>query len=236
MNSISNIKNIAIIPARGGSKRIPKKNIKEFLGKPIIAYSIEIALKSGLFDEVMVSTDDQKIAKIAVKYGAKVPFLRSSKTANDFATIADVVDEVLQNYQDKNIVFDNVCCILATAPFIKKNDLVVSYNKLIDNNFDSVFPVVRYSFPIQRAMQFEGKHIKMIAPENMTKRSQDLTPSFHDAGLFYWIKQDAFLKSKSMWTDNTSAIEISEQKAQDIDTPEDWQLAELKYKILNEQK
>ncbi len=226
-------KNIAIIPARGGSKRIPRKNIKNFLGKPIIAYSIEAALKSNLFDEVMVSTDDKEIAEIAVKYGAKVPFFRSKETANDYAGLTDVIIEVLNKYKEQNIIYDNLCCILATAPFLTQKDLINSYNKLIKSTFDSVFPVVRYSFPIQRAMQFEGENIKMIWPENLTKRSQDLKPSFHDAGLFYWAKTNIILEQNKLWTDNTTAIEISEQKAQDIDTSEDWEIAELKYKLIN---
>ncbi len=225
-------KNIAIIPARGGSKRIPRKNIKDFLGKPIIAYSIEAALQSKLFDEIMVSTDDNEIAEIAKQYGAKVPFFRNEKTANDYAGLADVIIEVLEQYKNQNIEFKNVCCILATAPFITENELINSFHKLKDSNFDSIFPVVRYSFPIQRAMQFAEDNIKMIWPENLTKRSQDLTPSFHDAGLFYWTKTNIVLKHKKLWTDNTTAIEISESKAQDIDTEEDWYLAELKYKLM----
>ncbi len=230
------MKNIAIIPARGGSKRIPKKNIKNFLGKPIIAYSIETALQSGLFDEVMVSTDDSEIAKIALQYGAKVPFLRSKQNADDFAVLTDVLEEVLYDYQKQNKDFDHACCILPTAPFINSHDVTKAYNKLIRGNFDTVFPVVRYSFPIQRAMQFDGDYIKMIWPENIHKRSQDLKPSFHDAGLFYWVKAGIILTKKKLWTDNTSAIEINEQKSQDIDTMEDWKLAELKYKILHEQE
>ncbi len=231
---MKNKKNIAIIPARGGSKRIPQKNIKNFLGKPIIAYSIEAALKSRLFDEVMVSTDDEKIAEVSKKWGAKVPFLRSKENANDYAGIADVLIEVLNEYKNRNIEFENVCCILATAPFIQADDLMDSYSKLLKSIYDSVFPVVRYSFPIQRAMQFEGDKIKMIWPENLITRSQDLTPSFHDAGLFYWIKTNVVLQYKRLWTNNTTAIEIKEEKAQDIDTIEDWKIAELKYKLLNE--
>lgn len=145
-------KNIAIIPARGGSKRIPHKNIKEFFGKPIIGYSIEAVIKSNLFDEVMVSTDDIEIAKVAKKFGAKVPFMRSKQNADDYAGIADVVIEVIEEYKKQNIKFDNICCILATAPFLNHADLINSYHKLNNSGFDSVFPVVRYSFPIQRAM------------------------------------------------------------------------------------
>lgn len=226
------MKNIAIIPARGGSKRILRKNIKEFLGKPIIAYSIEAALQSKLFDEVMVSTEDEEIAEVAKEFGAKVPFMRSKENANDYVGIADVLIEVLNEYKNKNIEFENVCCILATAPFLKDQDLKSTFNKLNNSKFDAVFPVVRYSFPIQRAMQFDNKKIKMIWPENIKKRSQDLTPSFHDAGLFYWVKTRVLVREKKLWTDSSTAIEISEQKAQDIDTLEDWKLAEMKYKIL----
>lgn len=228
------MRNIAIIPARGGSKRIPKKNIKDFLGKPIIAYSIETALKSQLFDEVMVSTDDQEIADIAVHYGAKIPFLRSEKTADDYSGLSDVIIEVLEQYKMLNTEFDNVCCILATAPFISEKEIVESFLKIKNSIFNSVFPVVRYSFPIQRAMKFDGDMIKMIWPDNIAKRSQDLTPSYHDAGLFYWAKTKRFLSDKTLWTNNTTAIEINEQKAQDIDTLEDWKIAETKYKLINE--
>jgi len=230
---MSNIKNIAIIPARGGSKRIPRKNIKDFLGKPIIAYSISAALESGLFDEVMVSTDDVEIAKIALKYGAKVPFFRCEDNANDYAGLTDVVIEVIDEYQKQNQKFDNVCCLLATAPFVNAKHLVDSFNKLENSTFDTLFPVVKYAFPIQRAMQFEDENIKMIWNENMSKRSQDLKPSYHDAGLFYWAKTKIIIEQNKLWTDNTTAIEISEQTAQDIDTLEDWAIAELKYKLIN---
>ena len=226
-------RNIAIIPARGGSKRIPRKNIKEFFGKPIIAYSIEAAINSGLFDEVMVSTDDEEIAKTAVKYGATTPFMRSSENSDDHVGIADVLIEVIEKYSEKDKRFDNVCCILATAPFVEDNHIKEAYLKLVNSSFDSVFPVVRYSFPIQRAMQFVGDRIKMIWPENLLKRSQDLKPSYHDAGLFYWVRNDVLLSERTLWTDNTTGYEISEQVAQDIDTPEDWRFAELKYKIIH---
>lgn len=230
------MKNLAIIPARGGSKRIPHKNIKSFLGKPIITYSIEAALKSKLFNEVMVSTDDEEIAEIANKYGATMPFYRSKKSSNDHAGLAEVIIEVIENYKKRNIEYDNICCILATAPFLDEILLKEAFSKFSQGNFDSIFPVVKYSFPIQRAMQFKGENINMIWPENRIKRSQDLTPSFHDAGLFYWVKSKVILKEKKLWTVNTSAIEINMHKAQDIDTPEDWEIAELKYKINNDTK
>jgi len=228
------MKNLCIIPARGGSKRIPHKNIKPFLGKPIIAYSIEAAIISKLFDEVMVSTDDNEIAKVAIKFGAKVPFFRSKETANDIAPLNDVVFEVINKYKEQNIIFDNVCCLLATAPFITKDILIESLEILEKSNFDSIFPVVRYSYPIQRALQFNGNNVSMIWPDNLQKRSQDIEPSFHDAGLFYWVKSEVILKEKRLWTNNTTAFEINEQTAQDIDTLDDWELAEMKYKLINE--
>jgi N-acylneuraminate cytidylyltransferase len=226
------MKNLAIIPARGGSKRIPHKNIKKFLGKPIISYSIETALKTSLFDEVMVSTDDDEIAEIAVKYGANVPFIRSKENSNDYAGLSDVVCEVLKGYMLNKESFDNVCCILATAPFLTQEILNDTYHILVKKQFDAVFPVVKYPFPIQRAMQFDGDLIKMILPQNRLKRSQDLNASFHDSGLFYWVKSKMILKENRIWNDNTSAIVINEFFAHDIDTPEDWQLAEQKYKLI----
>lgn len=226
------MKNLAIIPARGGSKRIPRKNIKDFLGKPIIAYSIETAIESGLFSEVMVSTDDNEIAEIAKKYGAKVPFLRSEKTANDFAHIADVITEVLDTYKSLNQEFDNFCCVFSTAPFIKKVRLKEGLDMMINSNFDSVFPVLKFSYPIQRALKIENEKVSMILPENFNKRSQDLMPAYHDSGQFYWMKTQEFYKQKSLFAENSGAIVLSEKEVQDIDTQEDWEVAEMKYKIL----
>lgn len=225
--------NLAIIPARGGSKRIPRKNIKPFLGKPIIAYSIEAAIKSNLFDEVMVSTDDEEIAEIAKKYGAKVPFLRSAKKADDFATLSDVIDEVLCDYskQDKN--FTSFCCILPTAPFVTLNKIKEAYQKLINKNFDSVFPVLEFSYPIQRSLQIENDKTMMVWDEYLNTRSQDLDLRYHDAGQFYFLNTAHFLKEKKLFTSNTGALIISELEAQDIDTESDWKLAEMKYKLLS---
>ncbi len=227
------MKNLCIIPARGGSKRIPRKNIKNFLGKPIIAYSIEAALKSGLFEEVMVSTEDTEIAEIAKKYGAGVPFLRSPETADDYATISDVIEEVVEKYQSEyNKSFDYVCCLFATAPLVTANDLKNAYEKLVSSGFDGIFPVVPFPARVQRALHFQGEKITMIHPENLNKRSQDLPPAYYDAGQYYWIKYEAFLREKKLWTNNVTAIVIDELKAQDIDNPLDWKLAELKYKLL----
>lgn len=227
---------LAIIPARGGSKRIPKKNIQLFLNKPIISYSIEAALNSTLFDEVMVSTDDDKIAKIAIEYGAKVPFKRSEKNANDFAVLADVVEEVLSEYKNTGVVFEEVCCILPTAPFITSNLLKMSHQKMVDNDFDSVFPIIQFSFPIQRSLKLIDDKIEMTMSEHLNSRSQDLDSRYHDAGQFYWMRIKSFLKEKKLLMSNTGGIVISELQAQDIDSKTDWKLAELKYKLLLDEK
>lgn len=225
--------NLAIIPARGGSKRIPRKNIKDFLGKPIIAYSIQAALESELFDEVMVSTDDGEIAEVALRYGAKVPFMRSYETSDDYATTSDVIKEVLLQYQGQDKYFEYACCIYATAPFITGNILNRSFELLIKSKFDTVAPVVPFSFPIQRGMKMKNSKIEMVYPEYTNVRSQDLEPIFHDVGQFYFLDVEVFNEKKSIWTDNTGAIIISELENQDIDNEIDWKLAEMKYKLLN---
>ncbi len=223
---------LAIIPARGGSKRIPKKNIKYFLGKPIISYSIGEALDCGLFDEIMVSTEDEEIVEIALSFGAKVPFKRSLANASDFATTADVIEEVLNEYLKRGIYFETLCCIYPTAPFIKKERLIEAYELLIKENFDTVAPVVQFSFPPQRAFIMNQKRqIRFSSPENAQQRSQDLTPHYHDVGQFYWLKTDAFLKNRSVWNENTGAIILPPMEAQDIDTEEDWEVAEFKYQL-----
>lgn len=223
--------NLAIIPARGGSKRILRKNIKDFLGKPIIAYSIEVALASNLFNEVMVSTDDEEIAEIALKYGATVPFMRSDKTANDFATTVEVLNEVVREY--KNILikeFDNVCCIYATAPLLKADHLRKGFNLLIENNCDSVFPIVPFSYPVHRGVKLnEAGKIEMVWKEFSSSRSQDLETIYHDAGQWYWYKPSRI--KDSLFTENTSSIILNEIDVQDIDSYTDWKLAELKYEL-----
>jgi N-acylneuraminate cytidylyltransferase len=229
------MKKIAIIPARGGSKRIPKKNIKSFLGKPIIAYSIEAALQSGLFDEVMVSTDNLKIGEIAKKYGASVPFFRTDKNSDDYATTIDVIEEVLMQYQNNDQNFDYACCIYPCAPFVTAQNLQKSYSKLLEQDLDCVFPIVKYGHPIQRALRIVNTGlIEMFETENMQLRSQDFEASYHDLGQFYFFKTNEILKQRQLWTDNTGFIELKESEAQDIDTIDDWNLAELKYKLLSE--
>lgn len=222
---------IAIITARGGSKRIPKKNIKEFCDKPIIAYSIEAALKSGIFDEVMVSTDSEEIAEIAEKYGAKVPFLRSSENAGDFASTADVIAEVLECYAREGKTFEYTCCIYPTAPFVTAKKLQDALQKMIDEDADSLMPVVSFSFPPQRGMVIREGKLSYMFPENAMKRSQDLETMYHDCGQFYFLKTDEFLKEKKLVLNKATAMEMSELEVQDIDNESDWNLAELKYRL-----
>ncbi|USQ03356.1 pseudaminic acid cytidylyltransferase [Aquirufa antheringensis] len=226
------MKTLAIIPARGGSKRIPRKNIKDFIGKPIIAYSIEKALSCGLFDEVMVSTDDQEIANVAIKYGATVPFYRSKENSSDFASTIDVLNEVLLKYLELNQTFTHVCCIYPTAPLIRIEHLQEGYKLLQEEEVNSVFPIVSYSFPIWRSLKVDGSNfVTMNWPENMNTRSQDLSLAYHDAGQWYWFKPHK-VKS-SLYTESSKAVIISELLVQDVDNLTDWILAELKYRFIN---
>ena len=222
---------VAIITARGGSKRIPKKNIKEFCGKPIIAYSIKAALDSKAFDEVMVSTDSEEIAEVARSYGAKVPFLRSEKTSNDFATTADVLEEVLNTYKTEGKDFDSFACIYPTAPFITGERLAEAAGILDDNN-NAVISVVRYSFPPQRAFILRDGKLSYQYPQYEKARSQDLEPVYHDCGQFYIEKTEPFLKEFTLVTSKTIPYVLPEEEVQDIDTYSDWQIAEMKYELL----
>lgn len=224
------MKNLCIIPARGGSKRIPRKNIKDFLGKPIIAYSIEVALKSGLFQEVMVSTDDEEIAEISKKFGAKVPFLRSEKTSTDFATTLDVIKEVLASYRKLGPEYDYVCCIYPTAPLVKIEHLNEGFIRLTKEKRDCVFPVVPFSYPIWRGLRIKDNLTEMIWKGHEKSRSQDLEQVYHDAGQWYWFKPSNI--NDSLWTNNTSSVVLSETEVQDIDNETDWKLAEMKYELL----
>jgi pseudaminic acid cytidylyltransferase len=222
---------LAIITARGGSKRIPRKNIKSFLGKPIIQYSIEAAKASKLFDEIMVSTEDMEIASMAEKLGANVPFLRTLETANDYATTAEVLSEVLEKYREMGKIYENACCIYPTAPFITPEKLQNAYQLLIDNNADSVIPVTNFSFPIWRSFKSDEGKLSFNWPENALKRSQDLPLAYHDSGQFYFFNTETFSKTKSLITDNTFSLIIPESEVQDIDNEEDWKLAEMKYML-----
>jgi pseudaminic acid cytidylyltransferase len=230
------MKNLAIITARGGSKRIPRKNIKDFLGHPIIKYSIDAALESGCFDEVMVSTDDEEISQIANALGAKTPFFRSAETSNDFATSADVIAEVLGDYKKIGQEFKYCCCIYPTAPFVTAEKLTEAYSKLVSTDATSVVPVVKFSFPILRSFKIEDGLVKMNWPEYMNTRSQDMAPAYHDCGQFYFFRTDHFLKEKKIFSEFTVPLEMPESEVQDIDNEEDWKIAEIKYRFLLQKK
>lgn len=220
--------NIAIIPARGGSKRIPRKNIKEFCGWPIISYPIQEAIKSKLFDEILVLTDIYDIAEVAVTFGATIPYFRDITTGNDSATLVGVINEFINNYQDK--LPNNICCILPTAVFITSDDLFNSRNRLYFDKLDSVISVKKYEHPIERAFKIDWNtgYLYMEHSEYELTRTQDLFPSYHDAGQFYWLNTDSFIKQKKIFMKKSVGYEID---SVDIDTEEDWKLAELKYKL-----
>lgn len=227
------MRKIAVITARGGSKRIPRKNIKDFCGKPILAYSIEAAISSGMFDTVMVSTDDTEIAEIAKRFGAEVPFFRSEKTSGDFATTNDVLLEVIDEYEKRGEVFDILCCIYPTAPFITADKLKEAMKLLDNSNADTLIPVVDFSYPPQRAMHIVDGNLEPVYPENLDARSQDLEKHYHDVGQFYFTKVEKYKKTKKLMLGKIVPMVISELEVQDIDNPIDWQLAELKYKLMH---
>lgn len=226
--------NICVIPARGGSKRIPKKNIKDFLGKPIIAYSIEAAIKSKLFDKVVVSTDDKDIAEVAKQYGAKVPFVRPKELSDDFVSTNDVVRHTLNWFLKQGVEVEYTCCLYATAPFIKLQYLKEGFEKLRDSCKLFSFSVTSFAFPIQRAIKIRDKKISMFYPEYLTFRSQDLEESYHDAGQFYWGKSNAFLNNQIIFSEKSIPIILPRYLVQDIDTLEDWHRAELMHKVVKE--
>ncbi|MDY6328534.1 MAG: pseudaminic acid cytidylyltransferase [Lachnospiraceae bacterium] len=230
-------KRIAIITARGGSKRIPKKNIKEFCGKPIIVYSIEAALKSDIFDEVMVSTDSEEIADIARQYGASVPFMRSAKTSDDYATTSDVIMEVLEKYQEMGQTFDYICCIYPTAPFVTPDKLKAAMSIMEKDDVVEVMPVVQFSYPPQRCFVIgDDNYMKYKYEEYMQSRSQDLEKQYHDAGQFYVYDADKYVKLSGKISGGIMPIIVSELEVQDIDNEDDWKIAELKYKLMNGDK
>ncbi|MFL0797181.1 MAG: pseudaminic acid cytidylyltransferase [Cellvibrionaceae bacterium] len=232
---------VAIIPARGGSKRIPRKNIKAFHGKPMIARSIEAAKASGCFDRIIVSTDDDEIATIAKQYGAEVPFVRPEELANDHAGTVPVIKHAvdwLQRYekvqgQDQKQVIDYACCIYATAPFIEAQDIQAGLNKIQQQDCDYCVPVTTYAYPIQRALKLsEQGQVSMFQPENFHIRSQDLEEAYHDVGQFYWGAAEAWLNEKPLFNANAVSIVLPRERVQDIDTEEDWQRAEKLFMLL----
>lgn len=225
--------NIAIIPARGGSKRIPRKNIKEFHGKPMIAYSIETALNSGCFDKVIVSTDDAEIAEVAKKYGAEVPFMRPANIADDYATTLDVIKHAIEFTEQQAWGVNNVCCIYATAPFLIPEFIQKGLQELTKNTINYAFGATSFPFPIQRAIKLNSEQcVEMFQPEHLNTRSQDLEEAYHDAGQFYWGTAGAFSNGKPFFSLESKAILLPRKRVQDIDTPEDWELAEALYKAL----
>lgn len=227
------MKIIAIIPARGGSKRIPRKNIKDFAGQPIIKYSIDAALGAGCFDEVMVSTDDHEIAEVAKSFGANIPFLRSAENSTDMAMTIPVLEEVISEYKKFGQEFDYLCCIYPTAPFITAERLKKAKELLLKKSAEAVVPVMRFGYPVQRALKIENGIAKMFWPENYNMRSQDLEPAYHDCGQFYFMKTSAMLEQKVLFPKLTAPLEVPESEAQDIDNEEDWKVAEVKFKIIN---
>ncbi|GAC1454507.1 MAG: pseudaminic acid cytidylyltransferase [Gemmatimonadaceae bacterium] len=229
--------NLAVITARGGSKRIPRKNMRSFCGKPIMGYSIQAALAAGCFDQVMVSTDDDEIAQAAQAWGALVPFMRSRQTASDYATTAEVLLEVLEEYRRRAVHFEAACCIYPTAPFVTGEALARGLRTLLsDPGLSGTIPVVRFSYPIQRALRITENRVSLFQPEHLTTRSQDLEPAYHDAGQFYWVRVSSFLKAPSLINSTTAAIVLPEWQVQDIDNDEDWVMAEMKYRLMQEQR
>ena len=222
---------IAVIIARGGSKRIPNKNIKDFLGKPIIFYPINIALKSNLFDGVYVSSDSKQIKDIASKFGAKTPFTRSSKNSNDVATTSDVLLEFISKFSNKIGKIKYLTCIYPCSPFVTVDLLKKSLKIIRKKDVDTVLPIVEFSHPIQRSFSVTNKNKIKFSDNLITKRTQDFSINFHDAGMFYTINVEKFIKSKKILTDNTEAIIIDKNMSQDIDNHSDWKLAEIKYKL-----
>jgi pseudaminic acid cytidylyltransferase len=229
--------NLCVIPARGGSKRIPRKNVKDFLGKPMIARSIEIALKAGCFDDVIVSTDDAEIAEIAVKLGAKVPFIRPGTLSTDYTPTIPVIKHAVQWFDDNVCSPDYVCCLYATAPFVRVEDILFGLKLLLNEQADYAISLVEYSFPIQRAVRLGADNIvKMLDSNFIVTRSQDLEKTYHDAGQFYWGTRKAWINEIPIFDSHAYSVLIPSHRAQDIDTLEDWARAEILYKVLHDEK
>ena len=225
--------NVALIPARGGSKRIPRKNIKFFCGKPIIAYSIETAISSKLFEKVIVSTDNKEIAETAKEYGAEVPFIRPAKLSDDYTVTSAVVRHGINWILDQGWEVSSVCCIYATAPLMEKDDLIKAYDILLTDKWEFVFPATSFVYPIQRAfMKLKTDGIQMFNPDHFKTRSQDLPEAYHDAGQFCWGKTDTWLENRMSFSEKSTVVEIPSYRVIDIDTEEDWRQAELLYKLL----
>jgi len=225
---------LCVIPARGGSKRIPRKNIKLFCGKPIIAWSIETALKSACFDQVIVSSDDAEITEIARQHGAKVPFVRPSELSDDYACTTAVIAHAINWFASQGQIATQVCCLYATAPFVACDDLQRGLTMLAETGADYAFSVTSYAFPIQRAIRITPSgRVEMFNPEHFNTRSQDLEEAFHDAGQFYWGQARAWLQNPFIFGPQSAPIQLPRHRVQDIDTYEDWGRAEWLFKQLN---
>ncbi len=228
--------NVAIIPARGGSKRIPRKNIKAFCGKPMIAWPLEQARTSGCFNRVIVSTDDEEVAAVARDYGGEVPFMRPEHLSDDHAGTTEVIAHAIEWLHSQGETPEAICCIYATAPFIQAEDLRQGLKRLVENEDVSyVISVTSYAFPIQRALRLDvGGRVRMFQPEHFSTRSQDLEEAWHDAGQFYWGRPGAWTKGVPLFSNESLGLPLPRQRVQDIDTPEDWVQAELIFKALGE--
>ncbi len=221
---------LAVITARGGSKRIPRKNIRDFLGRPMISYAISAARESGLFTEVMVSTEDEEIARVSRECGALVPFMRSQKNADDFACTADVLREVISCYEQRGRTFDDLCCIYPCVPLLRPSDLAAAYARYQELGVEALTPVVRFSYPVQRALVVDREGLLHYRePEFAPMRSQDLEPVFHDVGMFYFQRWDLYRLEQV----RTAHYEMGEESVQDIDNESDWKMAEIKYRVIN---
>lgn len=224
---------LCVIPARGGSKRIPRKNIRAFAGRPIMAWSIRAALESGVFDRVMVSTDDEEIAAVARAHGAEVPFMRPGELADDHTGTHAVAKQAIQWHGEQGMAVEAACCLYATAPFVQARALREGLDKLMASNKAFVFSVTRYAFPIQRALRLNARgEVEALYPEYRNTRSQDLEPAYHDAGQFYWGRAQAFLSDTVLFSDASLPLILPQHLVQDIDTEEDWRRAELMFQAL----
>jgi N-acylneuraminate cytidylyltransferase len=228
---------LAVIPARGGSKRIPRKNIKEFCGKPMIAWSIEAAIRSGCFDQVVVSTDDAEIADVARQYGASVPFMRPAELSDDYTGTLPVIRHAIEWFNGQGQTVEQVCCLYATAPFVCVEDIQRGLQILEETGSDYAFSVTSYAFPIQRAIRLtEQGRVEMFSPEHFNTRSQDLEEAYHDAGQFYWGRASAWLQGKMIFSPDSAPVLLPRHRVQDIDTPDDWLRAEWMCKAMQQAK
>ena len=228
---------VAVIPARGGSKRIPHKNIKLFCGKPMMAYSIEAAKNAGIFSRIIVSTDSKEVASIAKDFGAEIPFMRPVELADDFAGTDAVILHALKRLMEDGEKIDYICCIYATAPFVKAEYILKGYNILCDNKATSCFSVTTYPFPIFRSLKINSQGwLEMFWPEHRETRSQDLPEAYYDAGQFYWADVKKYLKEKQFYSKDAVPVILPRYLVQDIDTPEDWETAEKMFSVLQMEK